>query len=143
MLKDEAFLAAYCGPEAEPGITTVYRDPEIGFNVLVHVYGPGKSGPPHDHGDSWAIYGQAVGQTVMTTWKRLDDQADEGRAKLEEDVSYELGPGAAGIFEPRDIHSIVITDNCRFVRVTGTDLGTIDTLVFNTADGTVKPGNRL
>ena len=143
LLKDDAFLAAYCGPDAKPGIETVYRDPDLGFNVLVHAYADGKSGPPHDHGDSWAVYGQAVGHTIMTTWKRLDDSSTEGRAKLEKDQTYRLDPGMAGIFEPKDIHSIVIADNCRFVRVTGTDLGTIDTLVFNAKDGTVKPGNRL
>ncbi|MEM7426801.1 MAG: hypothetical protein AAF441_11955 [Pseudomonadota bacterium] len=143
LLKDDDFLAAYCGPGAEPGIQTVYRDPELDFNVLVHRYAAGKSGPPHDHGESWAIYGQAVGETIMSTWKRLDDGSEDGKAKLEKDRTYELGPGMAGIFEPKDIHSIVITDNCRFVRVTGTDLGTINTLVFNAEDGTVKPGNRL
>ena len=143
LLKDEGFLAAYCGPEAKPGIETVYRDPDLGFNVLVHVYAQGKSGPPHDHGDSWAIYGQAVGETIMSTWKRLDDASAEGKAKLEKDRTYQLDAGMAGIFEPKDIHSIVITDNCRFVRVTGTDLGKIETLVFNADEGTVKPGNRL
>ena len=143
LLKDEAFLAAHCGPDLEPGIDTVYRDPDLGFNVLVHAYASGKSGPPHDHGDSWAVYGQAVGHTVMSTWRRLDDRSAEGRAKLEKSETYQLDPGMAGVFEPKDIHSIVITDNCRFVRVTGTDLGTIETLVFNPEEGTVKPGNRM
>lgn len=143
LLKDEAFLAAHCGPDVAPGIDTVYRDPDLGFNVLVHAYAGGKSGPPHDHGDSWAVYGQAVGHTVMSTWRRLDDQSAKGRAKLEKEETYQLDPGMAGVFEPKDIHSIVITDNCRFVRVTGTDLGTIETLVFNPDEGTVKPGNRL
>ncbi len=143
LLKDDGFLSAHCGPDAEHGITTVYRDPDLGFNVLVHVYAACKSGPPHDHGDSWAIYGQAVGHTVMSTWKRLDDASAEGKAKLEKDQTYQLDPGMAGIFEPKDIHSIVIADNSRFVRVTGTDLGTIETLVFNADEGTVKPGNRL
>lgn len=142
LLKDEDFLRDHCGPERKAGIETVYRDEELGFNVLIHAYETGKSGPPHDHGDSWAIYGQAVGETIMSTWKRVDDGSAAGKAKLEKDQTYQLDPGMAGIFEPRDIHSIVITDNCRFVRVTGTDLGTIETLVYNTAEGTVKPGDR-
>src|SRR3546814_20251726 len=62
LLADEAFLAAECGPEAEPGIRTLYKDDETGFNVLVHIYETGKSGPPHDHGTSWAGYGQAPGR---------------------------------------------------------------------------------
>jgi hypothetical protein len=27
-------------------------------------------GGPHDHGNSWAIYGQALGWTEMTEWER-------------------------------------------------------------------------
>ncbi len=143
LLKDKEFLAQYCGPDAEPGIRTVYRCPKTGFNVLVHIYEKGKSGPPHDHGDSWAIYGQADGHTIMTTWKRLDDGAAAGKASLEQDQSWRLDPGMAGKFEPKDIHSIKISDGSKFVRVTGTDLDTIETLVFNADEGSVKAGNRL
>lgn len=143
LLKDQDFVAKYCGPDAEPGIRTVYRCPKTGYNVLVHVYEKGKKGPPHDHGDSWAIYGQAVGQTVMTIWKRLDDGGDKGKANLAQDEVFRLDPGMAGKFEPKDIHSIDISDGSKFVRVTGTDLNTIETLVFNASEGTVQPGNRL
>lgn len=143
LLTDETFLAEFCGPDAAPGITTVHRCRETGFNVLVHVYASGKSGPPHDHGASWAIYGQAVGHTDMATWKRLDAGGSSGNAKLEKDRSFRLDPGMADTFEPGQIHSIEISDNSRFVRVTGTDLNTIETLVFNADEGTVKPGNRL
>lgn len=143
LLKDEAFVAEYCGPDAKPGIQTIYRCPETGFNVLVHIYEKGKTGPPHDHGKSWAIYGQAVGRTVMTVWKRLDDGSESGRANIEKDKSFELGPGMAGKFEVGDIHSIEICDGSKFVRITGTDLNTIDTGVFDPQSKTVAPGNRL
>ncbi len=143
LLKDEAFIAAYCGPNAEPGIRTVYRCPETQFNVLVHIYVDGKFGPPHDHGDSWAIYGQAAGHTIMTTWQRMDDGSEDGKARIEEDQTFRLDPGMAGKFEPKQIHSIHISDGSRFVRVTGTDLNTIETLVFNPEEETVKVGNRL
>ena len=76
LLNDPDFVAAECGPDAEPGIRTIYRDKETGFNVLVHVYEGGKKGPPHDHGRSWAVYGQAAEWTDMTTWKRNDDGDD-------------------------------------------------------------------
>lgn len=143
LLKDEAFLAEYCGPDAKPGIETIYRCPETGFNVLVHIYEKGKSGPPHDHGTSWAIYGQAEGNTIMTVWKRKDDGSDSARADIEEDKSFELGPGMAGKFEVGEIHSIKISDGSKFVRVTGTDLNTIDTGVYNPQEKTVAAGNRL
>ena len=49
----------------------------------------------------------------------------------------------AGKFEVGDIHSIVISDGAKFVRVTGTDLNTIDTAVYNPEAKTVTAGNRL
>ncbi len=143
LLTEETFVAQYYGPDAKPGIETIYRCPETGFNVLVHIYEKGKTGPPHDHGKSWAIYGQVVGKTVMTVWKRLDDGSKDGKASLEIDKSFELGPGMAGTFEIGDIHSIQICDGSKFVRVTGTDLSAIDTAVFNPEAKTVAAGNRL
>jgi predicted metal-dependent enzyme (double-stranded beta helix superfamily) len=143
LLKEDSFLAECCGPDAKPGIKTIYRCPETGFNVLVHIYEKGKSGPPHDHGTSWAIYGQAEGNTTMTVWKRKDDRSDDAHADIEEYKSFELGPGMAGKFEVGEIHSIKISDGSKFVRVTGTDLNTIDTGVYNPQDHTVTSGNRL
>lgn len=143
LLQDEAFVAEYCGPDAKPGIETIFRCPETGFNILIHIYEKGKTGPPHDHGTSWAIYGQAVGRTIMTVWKRLDDGSDAVRANIEKGKSFELGPGMAGKFEIGEIHSIEICDGSKFVRITGTDLNAIDTAVFNPEAKTVAAGNRL
>jgi hypothetical protein len=86
LLADPEFVAEHCGPNAEPGIRTVYHDAKTGFQVLVHVYETGKAGPPHDHGDhdgSWAVYGQAVLHTDMTMWRRTDDGSRDGHAELE------------------------------------------------------------
>jgi hypothetical protein len=43
-----------------PGRHTLYEDPELGFVVLSHVNAKAAKSPPHDHGASWAIYGQAL-----------------------------------------------------------------------------------
>ena len=40
---------------------------------------PHKS-PPHDHGASWAVYGQAVKYTDMSEYKRLDGGRGAGEA---------------------------------------------------------------
>ncbi|MBK17870.1 MAG: hypothetical protein CMM52_03395 [Rhodospirillaceae bacterium] len=143
LLNDPDFVAAECGPDAEPGIRTIYRDKETGFNVLVHVYEGGKKGPPHDHGRSWAVYGQAAEWTDMTTWKRNDDGDDAGFADLEEVETFRLTPGKAGTFEIGDIHSIHFPDGARFVRVTGTDLDAIPTNRFNLEEKSVNVGSRL
>ena len=49
----------------------LYEDPELGFTILAHGYVGAKGSKPHDHGPSWAIYGQAAGETIMTDWDCL------------------------------------------------------------------------
>ena len=143
LLKDEAFLAAECGPDAQPGIRTVYKDKDTDFNVLVHNYEGGKKGPPHDHGRSWAVYGQAAEWTDMTLWNRKDDGSKEGFADLDEADTFRLNPGDAGKFEIGDIHSIHFPDGAKFVRVTGTDLDAIPTNRFDLGKKAVNVGSRL
>lgn len=137
LLHDPAIVAQHCGPDAEPGIRTLYRDPETGMNLLVHVYAEGKESPPHDHGESWAVYGQAVGHTDMTLWRRTDDRSQAGKASVEPIGTYRLDPGMAGFFAPGDIHSIKFPAGARFLRVTGTDLKTIPTRRFDPEQGIV------
>jgi predicted metal-dependent enzyme (double-stranded beta helix superfamily) len=143
LLKDEEFVAANCGPDAAAGIRTVYRDPETDFNVLVHVYDKGKTGPPHDHGTSWGVYGQAVAYTDMTIWDRTDGGTGEGRAEIVPTQEIRLDPGMAAKVEIGDIHSIRFPDGARFVRVTGTDLDVIPTLRFDPENKTATTGSRL
>lgn len=143
LLADRDFVAAECGPDARPGIRTIYRDAETGFNVLVHVYEAGKTGPPHDHGRSWAVYGQAAEWTDMTLWTRKDDGSQDGFAALEEERTFRLNPGEAGTFEVGQIHSIHFPDGARFVRVTGTDLDSIPTSRFDLEKQAVNVGSRL
>ena len=143
LLADRDFVAAECGPDAGPGIRTIYRDADTGFNVLVHIYEGGKKGPPHDHGRSWAVYGQAAEWTDMTLWKRKDDGSKAGFADLEEVRTFRLEPGDAGKFEVGQIHSIHFPDGAKFVRVTGTDLDAIPTNRFDPEKKAVNAGSRL
>lgn len=137
LLTNADFVAEHAGPEAEAGIRTIYRDAETGMNVLVHVYAESKAAPPHDHGDSWAVYCQAVLHTDMTVWQRTDDGGTDGKASVEPVETFRLEPGMAGVFEPGQIHSLSFPAGARFVRVTGTDLKTIATRRFDPDAGTV------
>jgi hypothetical protein len=58
-LADPAFVAANIN-DATPERQVLYEDPELGFTVLAHAYKDAKTSGPHDHGPSWAIYGQAA-----------------------------------------------------------------------------------
>lgn len=140
LLSEEAFIVEHFGPDAEAKITPLYTDGESGFQVLTHVYNEGKESPPHDHGDSWAVYGQAVEHTDMTVWRRTDDGSDEARAEVEPEKTYRLNPAMAGKFEPGEIHSIKFPAGARFLRVTGADLNKVPTRRFDTKASTVLEG---
>ena len=110
--------------------------------LLAHIYPKGRTSPPHDHGASWAVYGQAVGWTDMTEYDRLDDGAKPGHADIKVARTYRLQPGQAGVFGPRKIHQINFSDGARFIRCTGTDLSSIDTFHFDMDAHTIKRTDR-
>jgi hypothetical protein len=130
LLAERAFVEEHV-LSMEPGRHTLYEDPELGFVVLSHVNTKASKSPPHDHGASWAIYGQATQYTDMVEWEREDDGADSEAAKLKPVKKYRLLPGHAGIYQDGKIHSIDYPDGARFVRVTGTDLDRVPRLKFN------------
>jgi predicted metal-dependent enzyme (double-stranded beta helix superfamily) len=86
LLKEKDFVQKHCSPDHKPGTTLLYRDEELDFNVLAHCFKGGAKSPPHDHGTSWAIYGQALGHTNVEVWRRKDGARGDkqhGRADLE------------------------------------------------------------
>jgi len=137
LLKDDGFVAEYCGPDAAPGPSLLHRDAELGFHVLGYAMSAPHESPPHDHGSSWAVYGQAAAYTDMTEWGRLDDGAEAGKARIEATGHYRLERGQAGIFDNFAIHSIAYPAGARFVRITGVDLETIKRARFDPEAETV------
>jgi predicted metal-dependent enzyme (double-stranded beta helix superfamily) len=136
LLAEEAFVAEHLGPDAEQGVHVLHRDPELGFCVLAHINREPRSSPPHDHGSSWAIYGQATAYTDMTEYRRLGAGAGPGDAKLEVSRRYRLEPGHAGLYDVGAIHAIAYGDDARFVRVTGADLEQVPRLKFDLEEQT-------
>jgi predicted metal-dependent enzyme (double-stranded beta helix superfamily) len=138
LLSNKEFVEEYCGEHVPRGLKLLYEDPELGFQVLAHINDKARVSPPHDHGASWAIYGQATQYTEMTEWERKDDGSDPGKAKLNPVKKYRLLPGHAGIYQDGTIHSIDYPDQARFVRVTGTNLDRIPRVSFDLASGKVN-----
>jgi len=138
LLSNKEFVEEYCGDNVPRGLKLLYEDPELGFQVLAHINDNARVSPPHDHGASWAIYGQATHYTEMTEWERKDDGNDPGKAKLNPVKKYRLLPGHAGIYQDGKIHSIDYPDHARFVRVTGTNLDRIARVSFDLATGKVN-----
>ena len=93
VLLDTAFTKTYLvddGPERK----ILYEDPELGFCILAHVHQGAKESQPHDHGPSWAIYGQAQGKTVMSDWAMVEAACEDKPGKVRHVRSYTLGPMA-------------------------------------------------
>ena len=137
LLMEDDFIAANCGPNASGGANLLYEDPELGFQIVAHIMDRDYAGGAHDHGDSWAIYGQAVKHTEMTEWKRTGDGSVPGKATIEKAKAYRMERGQAGIFQDRAIHSIAYPAGARFIRVTGTNLETIARGRYNLEAGTM------
>jgi hypothetical protein len=137
LLANQEFINEYCGDDQPRGLKLLYEDKDLGFQVLAHINDKARVSPPHDHGHSWAIYGQATKYTDMIEWEREDDGADPKHAKLKPVKKYRLNPGHAGIYQDGKIHSIDYPDYARFVRVTGTDLDAIPRVRFDLATGEV------
>jgi predicted metal-dependent enzyme (double-stranded beta helix superfamily) len=136
LLTNADFVERTCGEDAPLGLKVLYEDKDLGFQVLAHVNDKARKSPPHDHGDSWAIYGQAAKYTDMIEWERLD-AGDDKHAQLRETKRYRLEPGEAGIYQDGKIHSIDYPDRARFIRVTGTNLDKIDRVRFDLKTGEV------
>ena len=131
LLRDADFCAEYLGADVEAGVRQIFQDPDIGFCVLAYKMAEPRTSPPHDHGVSWAIYGQAAGHTDMTIWS-----AENGN--VEPVSTFRLDPGQAGLFDVREIHSIEYTEGAKFVRVTGVDLSQESRRVFDPETGHVR-----
>ncbi len=136
LLRNAEFVRERC-VEAKPGLHLLFEDPELKFQVLAHINENPRESPPHDHGASWAIYGQATEYTDMTEWERTDNGTDPEHAELKPVKKYRLMPGHAGIYQDGTIHSIDYPAKSCFVRVTGTNLDRIARVMYDLKTGKV------
>lgn len=114
-LSDPAFVRELF-PAPMPERKIVHQDSDLGFCILVHEYTRAREGSPHDHGPSWAIYGQAEGESLMTEF----DVVAPGRVR--EVRSYAMRAGDARVYNEGTIHAVQHPGPSRLVRIEGTDL---------------------
>ena len=131
VLKDDAFIARHVGDDT-PERKILYEDPALGFCILAHNYQGAKESMPHDHGPSWAIYGQARGETVMSDWTVLE--AAPGKpGKVRQARSYPLKPGDAHVYNEGDVHSPRRDGPTKLIRIEGTNMDRVKRLSFEKA----------
>jgi len=123
-LKDQAFIAHELKERAAGADPrqVLYEDPELGFCICGHVYEGPAHGSPHDHGSSWAIYGQASGVTEMTDW-RIVEEGKGGAPTLVEPVrTYRMQPGDAHLYDIGAVHSPRRDAPVKLIRIEGKNL---------------------
>lgn len=121
VLADEQFVAKYVDPNKEER-KILYQDPEFGFCILAHSYDGPKVSDPHDHAHSWAIYGQARGETAMNDWSLLEKASEQVPGKVKHVRTYKLTPGVAHLYNEGDLHSPSRADSTKLIRIEGTDM---------------------
>ena len=121
-LKDDSFVAEYLGDKAEGERKIIYEDPDLGFCILAHVYKGPKTGKPHDHGPSWAIYGQAYGETMMTDYDIVQAPQGDQPGKLKARETYKLTPGDARFYDIGDVHCPAREAETRLIRIEGINM---------------------
>ena len=121
ILTDEDFINTYLTDDL-PERKVLYEDPELGFCILGHVYCDAKDSNPHDHGPSWAIYGQARGDTVMTDYAPVARPSEGHPGKARPVRDYTLKPGAAHLYNEGDLHSPRRDGPTRLIRIEGKNM---------------------
>jgi hypothetical protein len=132
VLKDESFLDAHLAADG-PERKIIYEDPMLGFCILAHVYRDAKESQPHDHGPSWAIYGQARGETVMSDWALVEPAAGDQPGVVRYLRSYRMTPGMAHVYNEGDLHSPRRDGPTQLIRIEGTNMAKVRRLPYRAA----------
>jgi len=120
---DATFVATHLGDDNQEPRRLLYQDDKLGFCIFAHAYEGASGANPHDHGPSWAIYGQARGETHMFDWRIVEKAEVGGKPGVAEIVKhYTLKPGDVYLYNEGDIHSPQRADSTRLVRIEGLDM---------------------
>ncbi|MBO6783567.1 MAG: hypothetical protein JJ899_09905 [Alphaproteobacteria bacterium] len=121
-LKDADFVQEQLGPHFDDVRDVLYEDPDLGFCICRHVFKGYNEAPPHDHGPTWAIYGQAMGTTTMTEFKMVEPPQGGTPGKVEPTKTYDLEPGMAVAYPTGALHSPKREGDTRLIRMEGRDV---------------------
>ena len=129
-LKDAAFVNE-CISDQTTERDVIYQDPELGFCVVAHRYEGAKTAPPHDHESTWAIYGQARGETEMFDYEIIEPATFDKPGKAKMTKSYALTPGVAHAYQIGDLHSPKRTGPTALIRLEGKNLAGVKRMAFD------------
>lgn len=128
-LLDKEFVAAHLADDV-PERKVLYEDPELGFCILAHVNHGARNSKPHDHGPTWAIYGQAEGETIMSDWATVEPASEDKPGCVRLVREYALTPGMAYVYNEGDLHSPRRERSTKLIRVEGKNLDGVRRLAY-------------
>ena len=102
-------LPSLCHDE---GFRVLHEHPG-GLTMMVHWHPESVWSQPHDHGKTWAIYGQVSGRTGM------HDCEDIGEGKVKLTRSYWVMPGEVYYYPIGAIHCHQTYDDAKLIRLEG------------------------
>ena len=129
VLKDQSFIDKNLDDSVGER-KILYEDPQFGFCILGHNYKDAKISPPHDHAHSWAIYGQARGETLMRDYKLLKAATPDVPGQVEQTRTYKLTPGVAHVYNEGDLHSPKRDGATSLIRIEGTNMEKVKRLKY-------------
>jgi len=129
VLKDKQFVDSYVNDNT-PDRQVIYEDPELGFCICAHVNREAREANPHDHGSSWAIYGQAFGETEMSDWEIIEPAAEGKPGKVRRARAYALKPGMAHLYNEGDVHSPKRVSATGLLRIEGKNTAKMKRLAY-------------
>jgi predicted metal-dependent enzyme (double-stranded beta helix superfamily) len=124
VLQDAEAVKTYLTPNT-PEREVLYEDPELGFCIVAHRYTGPKTSEPHDHAHSWAIYGQATGETQMHDYVLVEKKQGSTLGKVKMTQTYSLTPGVAHVYNEGDIHSPTRVEPTSLIRIEGTNMAKV------------------
>lgn len=128
-LTDQGFVGQHLN-EKTGERDMLYEDSELGFCIFAHYYKGPKVSPPHDHGPSWAIYGQATGETEMSDYELLEPASEDKPGKVRKTRTYKLTPGIAHVYNEGDLHSPTRTASTQLIRIEGINMEKVRRLQY-------------
>ena len=123
------FLNDCFGQIAWVGKKVLYEDDHYGFCICGHISHEVKEVQPHNHGSTWAIYGQESGQTYMTEWQQVMPPEAGSPGKAKKTASYTLAPGDVYYYKTGQIHSLT-REPGRLIRIEGQNVDRLNKALF-------------